>query len=292
MEIVPLIGMSDVSFGQSRAAVRAARGVPGSAFRRGAAATLTDMYADHAVVFLEYDDADALHAIEVASPAPVTLAGIRLLGRPQDEVVAELRAARHDVVAVGELGSTGWALPALGVVLGGTAQDNDGFESVRFRAVAAGDDAFEFFDGTDEGAGGLAVVGGVEVVRFQGIGPVRLGSARSDMRRLLGGGIGSVPEFGAARQDNFFSSGVVLSYDADETVVRMAFTGRAPVGHSGVRLLGRPRRDVRAHALEQGLHVVDREAELVFPDAGFSVLTARDADDLPTSAIVLPCPEH
>ncbi|ATW50155.1 hypothetical protein [Streptomyces peucetius] len=285
MEIVPLTGVSGAAFGQSRASVRAVRGEPDSAFRRGADAPLTDMYADESYVSFEYDDADLLHAIEIASPGPVTLHGVRLLGRPEDEVVGELRAAGHEVVAEEEAGSIGWALPALGVTLGGTAQDTDGFESVRFRGVPATLDAFEFFEGPD----GRSGPGEAVVLPHRGIGAVRIGAARSAMRRLLGPGIGSVPEFGAAWQDTFFS-GVVLAYDADETVVRIAVTGRTSVGHDGVPLLGRPRRDVRAQATEAGLRVLDREAELVFPDAGFSVLTARDGDALPTTAVVLPAP--
>ncbi|MGW0703111.1 hypothetical protein ACWD0A_28130 [Streptomyces sp. NPDC002867] len=69
------------------------RGGPDSAFRRGADAPLTDLYADESCVFFEYDDADLLHAIEIASPGPVTLHGVRLLGRPEDDVVGELRDA-------------------------------------------------------------------------------------------------------------------------------------------------------------------------------------------------------
>ncbi|MFD9221180.1 hypothetical protein ACFWDI_14465 [Streptomyces sp. NPDC060064] len=53
MEIVALTGMAGVSFGQWCAPVRVARGVPDSAFRRG------------------------------ADSAPVTLHGVRLLGRPR-----------------------------------------------------------------------------------------------------------------------------------------------------------------------------------------------------------------
>ncbi|MDQ1008795.1 hypothetical protein QFZ82_003280 [Streptomyces sp. V4I23] len=87
-----------------------------------------------------------------------------------------------------------------------------------------------------------------------------------------------------------FFCGVVLSYDVDGSVVRIAFTGRTSLGHAGVPLLGRPRGAVREQARDQGLRVVDREAELVFPDAGFSVLTARDGDGLPTTAVVLPAP--
>ncbi|MFI2373073.1 hypothetical protein [Streptomyces sp. NPDC018833] len=288
MEIVPLTGVAGVAgaaFGQSRASVRAVRGEPDSAFRRGADAPLTDMYAEESYVFFEYDYADLLHAIEIASPGPVILHGVRLLGRPEDDVVGELRDAGHEVVAEEEAGSIGWSLPALGITLGGTAQDKDGFESVRLRGVPTTLDAFEFFEGHDGPSG----PGEVAVLPHRGIGPVRLGAGRGDMRRLLGGGIGSVPEFGAASQDTFFS-GVVLSYDADETVVRIAFTGRTSVDHDGVPLLGRPRRDVRARATEVGLRVLDREAELVFPDAGFSVLTARDGDGLPTTAVVLPAP--
>ncbi|MFP1628341.1 hypothetical protein ACLB9X_24965 [Streptomyces sp. 5K101] len=283
MEIVPLTGVSGAAFGQSRALVRAVRGAPDSAFRRGADAPLTDLYADESFVFFEYDDADLLHAIEIASPGPATLHGVGLLGRPEEDVVEELRDAGHEVVAEEEAGSIGWSLPALGVTLGGTAQAADGFESVRFRGVPTTQDAFEFFEGPDGPAGG----GERAVVPHKGIGPVRLGAGRDAVRRLLGGGIGSVPEFGAAFQDTFFC-GVVVSYDADETVVRIAFTGRTSVDHDGVTLLGRPRRDVRAQAAEAGLRVVDREAELVFPDAGFGVLTARDDDGLLTTAVVLP----
>ncbi|MFJ8072698.1 hypothetical protein ACIQ7Q_01830 [Streptomyces sp. NPDC096176] len=90
------------------------------------------------------------------------------------------------------------------------------------------------------------------------------------MRRLLGGGTGSVPEFGGARQNNFFEAGVVLTYEADETVVRIAFTRPASVGHGGVPLLGRPMSDVRADVLARRMRLVEREAELFFPDAGFS----------------------
>ncbi|NWF30703.1 hypothetical protein HW130_31415 [Streptomyces sp. PKU-EA00015] len=285
MEIVPLTGVTGAAFGQSRATVRVVRGGPDSAFRRGADAPLTDLYADESCVFFEYDDADLLHAIEIASPGPVSLHGVRLLGRPEDEVVGELRDAGHEVVAEEEAGSIGFSLPALGVTLGGTAQDTDGFESVRFRGVSTTQHAFEFFEGPD----GLAGGGEPAVVPHQGIGPVRLGAGRGEMRRLLGGGIGSVPEFGAAFQDTFFC-GVVLSYDVDGSVVRIAFTGRTSLGHGGVPLLGRPHGDVREQARDQGLRVVDREAELVFPDAGFSVLTARDGDGLPTTAVVLPAP--
>ncbi|UYQ63997.1 hypothetical protein [Streptomyces peucetius] len=282
MEIVPLAGMAGAGFGEPRASVRGERGAPDSAFRRGAE-PLTDMYADESCVFLEYDDADSLHAIEIASPGPVTLYGIRLLGRPEGEVVAELREAGHEVVAETEAGSTGWSLPALGVTLGGTAQDTDGFESVRLCGVATGRHAFEFFEASEEPAYPLD---GLTVVPHQAVGPLRLGAGRGEMRRLLGPGIGSVPEFGAVSQDTFFC-GVVLSYDAAGSVVRIALTGRTSVGYAGVQLLGRPRGDVRAEATGQRLRVVDREAELAFPDAGFSVLTARDEDGLPTSAVVL-----
>ncbi|MGW0777627.1 hypothetical protein ACWD01_29170 [Streptomyces sp. NPDC002835] len=286
MEIVPLVGMSGAAFGQPRRSVRAAHGEPDSAFRRGAEAELSDMYAaGESYVFYEYDDADRLHAIEIASPGPVTLHGTGLLGRPEEEVVGDLREAGHEVVALEEPGSTGWSLPALGVTLGGSAQDVDGFESVRCRGVATGRDVFEFFEGPE----GLAGRAELAVVPHRSIGPVRLGAARGDMRRLLGPGIGSVPEFGPAGQDTFFC-GVVLGYDAAGTVVRIAVTGRVPasVSHAGVPLLGRPRRDVRAHAMARGVQVLDREAELVFPDAGVGVLTARDSDDLATAAVVLP----
>ncbi|MBT2367762.1 hypothetical protein J7E88_21235 [Streptomyces sp. ISL-10] len=98
MEIVPLTGVAGAAFGQSRASVRAVRGEPDSAFRRAADAALTDMYADESYVFFEYDDADRLRAIEIASPGPVTVHGERLLGRPEDDVVRGLRVAGHEVV--------------------------------------------------------------------------------------------------------------------------------------------------------------------------------------------------
>ncbi|MFJ8072697.1 hypothetical protein ACIQ7Q_01825 [Streptomyces sp. NPDC096176] len=99
METVPRVGVPGARFGQTRASVRAARGAPDSAFRRAADVTLTGMYvtaaggyedgdgrgggcSDGFFEFLECDDAGVLHAVEVASPAPVTLDGIVLLGRP------------------------------------------------------------------------------------------------------------------------------------------------------------------------------------------------------------------
>jgi hypothetical protein len=102
MEIVPLTGVSGAGFGQSRASVRAVRGGPDSAFRRGADAPLTDLYADESCVFFEYDDADLLHAIEIASPGPVTLHGVRLLGRPEDDVASD-RTTRITVGRCGDL---------------------------------------------------------------------------------------------------------------------------------------------------------------------------------------------
>ncbi|ORT54067.1 hypothetical protein BKD26_36600 [Streptomyces sp. CB03238] len=82
---------------------------------------------------------------------------------------------------------------------------------------------------------------------------------------------------------------MVLGYDTNERVVRAVLTGPVNASHAGIALLGRPRGEVRECVREHGLRVIDREAELVFPDDGFSAWTLRAGDDhLPTVALVVP----
>ncbi|MGW0998602.1 hypothetical protein ACWD5V_36085 [Streptomyces sp. NPDC002523] len=282
MEIHPLEGMSGLSFGQSRESVRALLGAPES-FRRAAHSLLTDSYLYRSRdLYLGYDDEDLLHTIEVASPAPASLCGVRLLDRAHGEVLAELRAAGLSPVET----SAGWAMPDLGIMLGNPQhEDPQGFQSILISSGIEVVHSFEFFEREGEG-----MSGDFEVVSNSGFGVVRLGATREEMRELLGGGIASVPDVGSALQDTFLSVGVVLGYDANERVTRAVLTGRASVSHRGIVLLGRPCVEVCAQARAKGVRVIEREAELVFPDDGFSAWTARVDNELPIAAVVMPAP--
>ncbi len=77
-----------------------------------------------------------------------------------------------------------------------------------------------------------------EVMPHQGFGALRLGADRNGVRRLLGDGVASVHEFGAASQDHFFAAGAVVGYDSTERVISAVITSPAQVSHRGIELLG------------------------------------------------------
>ncbi|MEV6212019.1 hypothetical protein [Kitasatospora sp. NPDC051914] len=240
---------------------------------------LTDAYSSLGL-YLGYDDDDLLSTIEAASPALVSLSGVRLLDRNCSDVLAELRAAGLSPRET----SSGWAIPEMGLVFGTPPHgDAGGFQSI---FISRGTDVvheFEFF-----GAEGQLPGGGFELMPHKGFGDVRLGARRVDMRQLLGEGVASLSESGADYQDTFFSAGVVLNYDAQELVTRAIVMRPAQAFYRGIELLGRPCRYIREQALSSGFRVVTREAELFFPEGGFSLWTSRAGDDaLPTVAAVV-----
>ncbi|MER6105315.1 hypothetical protein ABT115_24150 [Streptomyces sp. NPDC001832] len=270
MEILPFEGFPEVRFGESRQSLREALGMP-LPFRRAASSpVLSDAY-DVLGMILGYDDRDLLYLIEVATPAAVKLRGVRLLDRPHAEVLAELHSAGLSVVQSG----TDWVVSEMGIVLGNPHQDDPGdFRSVLISSRTQVVHDFSFFEGE-----GQIGPGEFEVEPRGGFGAVRLGAAREEVRQLLGSGMVSVPEFGAVWQDHFFSVGAVVGYDSEERVIRIVVTRPAQVVHRGMELLGRPCGEIKTEARRQGVAVIEREAELYFPESGFSLWTARAGDD-------------
>ncbi|MFI6063247.1 hypothetical protein [Streptomyces sp. NPDC051286] len=279
MEILPLEGFPEVRFGMSRQSVRETLGEP-SVFRRSAyAPVLSDAYHGLGMI-LGYDDRDSLCSIEVAAPAELSLRGVGLLDRSHTEVLAELRSAG---VPVEQKGSD-WVVPGLGIVLGNPHVDSPGdFRSVLISSRTRVIYEFSFFEGE-----GRIAPRNFEVDPHRGFGAVRLGSPREDVRELLGSGMESEPEFGPASQDHFLSAGAAVGYDSQGRVTCVVMARPAQVVHRGMELIGHPYAEVLAAARRQGVTVVEREAELFFPESGFSVWTARAGDDaLPIVAAAL-----
>jgi hypothetical protein len=283
MEIRPLEGLAGLAFGRSRWSVREAWGTP-EPFRRAAySPVLTDAYVRQGLM-LNYDERDLLHSVEVAFPAPVSLRGVGLIGRDHRAVLAELRAAGVAPVEVDKE----WVLPELGIALGRPRQDTpEDFESVLVSSRPRVDYAISFF----EGGAGAPLPEEFQVVPHAGFGPVRTGLARQELRELLGAGMASVPDVGPAAQDNFFAGGIVVGYDQSDHATRVVITGPARVTYQGMELLGRPLGEIVAAARERGLPVRPEEAALRFPEAGFSVWTARAGDDSLPSVAVAVVPE-
>jgi hypothetical protein len=273
LEISPRERVGELAFGTARADARAVLGSAGEVFRRAPhELTASESYPGAGLV-LGFDLEDRLRTVEMTARAEPVLRGVRLLGRPLDDVLAELRS----VGVAPEKGPAGWAVPELGLVLG----DGSVLASVSDRVVFD----FDFFP-----AGPPQLAPDALAVRpAQGFAPgVVLGATRADLRELLGGGVASAPDIGGAAQDHFMGVGIIAAYDEKDVVIRLTATGPAQPAYEGMPLLGRTWDELRTDAAARGIAAVPAEAEIGFPAGGFRVWPLQVSGDHPIVAVSLP----
>ncbi|GAA2546387.1 hypothetical protein GCM10010435_14540 [Winogradskya consettensis] len=259
-DVQPLESVGGLRFGMSRADTRRVMGEQRETFRRAPhSLTALDYYAE-AGLFLTFGTDDRLRSVEATRWADPVLRGVRLLGRPAQEVLAELQAG--GVVATQQDGD--WTLAELGVTLGEVKEET--FHSLLVSAGSAGPSAVDFFPADDpdtDPEGEFPVEAGRG---FDG-GP-ELGAGREQVRALLGPGFASTAEMGGASQDKFLEVRMVVLYDSADTVVRVTATDPTVPLIEGMAVLGRSWSEVRQDAEARGIAVVEGDAELLFPDAG------------------------
>ena len=106
LEIRPRERVGELAFGTARADARAVLGSAGEVFRRAPhELTASESYPGAGLV-LGFDLEDRLRTVEMTARAEPVLRGVRLFGRPLDDVLAELRR----VGVTPEKGPAGWAV--------------------------------------------------------------------------------------------------------------------------------------------------------------------------------------
>jgi len=110
-EILPGQGVAQARFGEERTDHRGRLGERTS-FERVPGSGLIDAYSD-VTLMLSYDDRDLLREIEIGG-ADTFVAGVQLLDRPLEEVLADLRDAG---IAPEFVGDQAFSLPGLGIYL-------------------------------------------------------------------------------------------------------------------------------------------------------------------------------
>jgi hypothetical protein len=127
-----------------------------------------------------------------------------------------------------------------------------------------------------------------EIIPRRGVGLVNLGDDRADVRELLGPGTSAASPLGCVVKDRYWDHGLVLSFNEDEKLVRIAVTDPAQADFAGIKLLGRSYEDVLRDLRDGGHDPVEREAEIYLPNAAFGAWTSAPGNpSLPVSAVVI-----
>ncbi|WP_144126289.1 hypothetical protein [Catellatospora sichuanensis] len=287
-EVEPGAGVGPLRFGMARAELRALLG-PSSGFRRGGYSEhLTDQPANGSAL-VTCSPEEGLYLIEIPDPDGVTYRGVPLAG-PAAEVMAALRGIGVDLVE----DSSGCTFAEHSIALYVPSSEPDApVEAVS--AFGPGrvmdvNDLNEFPAGERASAPGRVY----QVVSGVGVGPVRLGEPRADVRRKLNGGMSWTlpPGSREPEEDHFWEDGLVVEYGPDGLVRRIFVTKADRVDYHGVDL--KPPYpavldDVRQALLAGGHTVVDGEALLDLPGTGVQVWISRaDAEmPLPVCAVVV-----
>lgn len=286
-EVEPGAGIGPMRFGMTRAELRTLLG-PSRGFRRGwYSEHLTDQL-DDGLVMLTCSPQDGLYLIEIPDPHGVVYRGVPLDGSAA-EVMAALRRIGVDVVE----DSSGCTFAAGAAALYVPSPEPDAqVEAVT--AFGPGHTMDGVLNEFPAGAGAQAPVHVYQVVAGVGVGPVRLGEPRADVRGKLNGGMSwtRAPGSREPEQDHFWEDGLVVEYGPGELVRRIFVTKADRVDYQGIDLkpaLPAALEDVRRALLAGGHAVAEGEALLDLPGTGVQVwITRPDAEmPLPVCAVVV-----
>ncbi|MFC5748734.1 hypothetical protein [Actinomadura rugatobispora] len=220
-------------------------------FRKAPWATgLCEQYADGGLI-LFFDDVDRLVYLELYEPAPVSYAGVALLGRDTGAVIADLAAAGCRLVE----GEEGYDVPDAGFNL--TGEPGLPVESVGIYAKNPAESLLGM-----SGEEPVEAISEHHLVSGKGTRIVQLGQDRLRLRSVLGPAQQSRPDYGGENQDWYFDHGLILGFDGDDRLISLAisYVGRTGTAwFNGVQLLDRPYDEVVADLGAQGVRV-EREA--------------------------------
>lgn len=222
-----------------------------------------------------------LYLMEIPDPEGLRYRGVELAG-PVDEVVAALRAAGVELVA----DDAGWSFAGGEVAL---YAPGDSVE-----AVTLIDRRYTFGALVALPPGELAVADPVTRYRVtgDGLGAVRFGESRAEVRRRMGGGNSFEIPPGSilADEDSFYAEGLSVRYGPDGQVRRILVSRADEVLLDGVNLQPRERTPLRAigDALVAAGHRISYgEATLHVEGAGVELRSLRPGADMPAAGLVL-----
>lgn len=211
---------------------------------------LCDHYVDGDLI-LHFDDHDRLFYAEVYDPAPILYRGVRLLGRPCEDVLADLRSLSCLLVE----DDFGWEAPDAGFNL--SVRDRaDPSQPAYSVGVFLESPASSVIGMSDEPP--VTPIREHQLVSLAGTDTIRLGQDRWELRERLGPALQTRPEYGAAVQDWYSDHGLVLGFDAADRLVTLVITyvdGAGTAWFRGVQLLGRPYLDVVENLATRGVWV-------------------------------------
>lgn len=244
------------------------------AFRRTPAANLTDFYVGRGL-FLSFTDDDRLEFIELVAPAMVVFRGIQLLGRPYGTGLCS-----PSLTSGGSEASPTTPGPSSPTLVSVSSRRCQKSAPSRWRPLA-------WFPGKST-VGEISTEIDYEIIPFTGIGLANLGDDRSEIRDVLGRCASECSPLGRVVRDHYWDHGLVLTFDGEEKLVRIAIMEPAEARFDGIKLLGRPYEAVLGDLQGKGHEVAEREAEIYLPKLGFGAWTSRHGNpSLPVSAVVI-----
>lgn len=291
--ITPFGGAAGVPFGATRSEVRARFGAPDRAVRSPAwAAELSDWYLEAGVVFGYWggegrgnggdgggDGGGRVDEIQLIAPSRPTVDGIDLFGAGSEAVLAQIAAAGLEVRSTLGL----WEVPAWGVALfvQGDRAGERPFDAVT--AFAHGPAPEPEFFAPEQPPEPLTTT----EIDPRGFGPVRLGMPRARVRALLGEGMAATPP-GRDPVDLHFGANVAVTYDAADTAHRICVMAAGTTATGTDVGVGQEYGHCVNALREAGVGFEEHEAEILLPDTGIRLLTARAGEvSLPVAAAVV-----
>ncbi|WP_430498447.1 hypothetical protein ACQRWP_26065 [Micromonospora trifolii] len=268
LEIVPLVRVSQIRFGASRAEVRSlAGGASGVGRRSEWARSLMDEF-EYRWLRVDYSDEDRVEFVEVIDGrSRVHLNGVQLMPSPVREALQRLDEAGMTYHAV----DGGFAIDGTGVELyaPGTTPDSS-VEAVSAWPYIETDPEITFFEGAAEPLAEWNVESGA----IAGIG---IGESRASVRDRLGSGMASTlgPD---ESMDRYWGEGLIVRYDSAGRSSEVVAVDPALPSLNGIGLLGRTYADVRADLTNASIHYEARAAEIRIPGLKAHVLWKKPAE--------------
>jgi hypothetical protein len=279
--VLPHVGVGNLRFGKSRREARSLLGQPSEVSRRSAwSRNLTDRY-EELWLTLDYSDLDELEFIEIGSgKCSVIIDEVQLMPGRASDVADRLRSRGYILSTI----DSGLSVEGVGVSLFiPSTEANAVVEAVSVASKNLGELDISFF-----GEPGGSRVASWPVEADSGIGGIRFGDLRSEVRQRMGEGMSSSSGAGS-RMDHYWAEGLVAKFDAEDHVVEVIALAPAKPTIDGIEVLDKSYGDLRDSLTAAGFGLQEKPAELHIPELNASIWWSRDTREaIPSVAVAVP----